>query len=276
MYRNDNNTYPGSLTAGQALVGANGQTYMREIPSEPGKSDGSCTTDTYEYNPDAFNASYHINYCLGGAVQSAGPASCEAVPGNICNVASGGGGGTQYDTGWLSPATAVNSDFGSSNWTNPANVSVSDNTYASGIEVGGGEDGVEYGVYIVKGNAISTTNIVDGSFPLWANTGICTTDHEEYVTHGGATELWGEAPWTVADVNSPNFGVAVVGGSYPGGSYSVKLSNYLKATNFNFNIPIGSVINGIQVGIEERLNASGCPVALVYIDHIRIKVYYTN
>jgi len=85
MYKNDNNVYPASLTAGQPLVDlVNNLTYLKQIPAAPGRADGSCADDSYEYTPDNSNTSYHITYCLGGAVQSAGPADCTAVPGQIC------------------------------------------------------------------------------------------------------------------------------------------------------------------------------------------------
>jgi len=83
MYRNDNNSYPSAITAGQALVGEiNGQTYMKKVPTAPGNADGSCTTDTYDYAGTYTN--YTLSYCLGGAVQNVGPANCQAIPGNPC------------------------------------------------------------------------------------------------------------------------------------------------------------------------------------------------
>ncbi len=84
MYKNDNNVYPTNATSGNSLIGPNGQTYIAKIPSAPGKADGSCATDNYAYSSSDAGANYVINYCLGGAVQSAGPNLCSAVPGNIC------------------------------------------------------------------------------------------------------------------------------------------------------------------------------------------------
>ncbi len=85
MYKNDNNVYPTNATSGNPLVGPNGQTYMTKIPSAPGKTDGTCTTDSYDYSSSGAGANYTIDYCLGGAVQSAGPSSCTAKPSNICS-----------------------------------------------------------------------------------------------------------------------------------------------------------------------------------------------
>ena len=40
---------------------------------------------------------------------------------------------------------------------------------------------------------------------------------------------------------------------------STAASNYLKATNFGFSIPVGSTINGILVEIQKKQNGTSCP-----------------
>jgi len=94
MYKNDNNVYPSAATSGQPLVGiTNGYTYMKKVPSAPGTNDGTCTgTDAYTYSSTDPNTTYNISYCLGNAVQNAGPSNCSAVPGQICLAGSSGGG----------------------------------------------------------------------------------------------------------------------------------------------------------------------------------------
>ena len=84
IYRNDNNAYPRFATSGLPLVGPDGQTYMKQVPTAPGHPDGSCTTDSYIYDGSNNTVSYSLAYCLGGATQSAGPSNCLAGPGQIC------------------------------------------------------------------------------------------------------------------------------------------------------------------------------------------------
>lgn len=82
MYYNRNNSYPDSLTPGLPLV-SGGKTYLQEVPSAPNSPDGSCTSDDYTYTVDSGGASYHISYCLGGAVQGVSSGNLVAVPGQL-------------------------------------------------------------------------------------------------------------------------------------------------------------------------------------------------
>jgi len=268
-YKNDNNTYPSAITAGQALVGAiNSQTYMKQIPAAPGKNDGSCTTDNYEYTPDNSYTSYHINYCLGGAVQSAGPANCQAVPGSICNVSTSSG--TASSTAWIGSGlvqnntgvgtvawaltnqaydsdnsrTQVEGTFGTrySNYLKATNFSLSsipNGATITGIQVdiekSAFEDGADYitdyVVRIVKPNGtVGTTNL--------AATSVHWPISDAYASYGGSTELWGES-WTVGDASSTD----------------------IKDTDFG--VVLSVTINGGSNG------------TLAYVDYIRLKVYYT-
>jgi len=142
-------------------------------------------------------------------------------------------------------------------WTNPSNAVSSNNSYATAdagteisdylkatnfgfnIPVGATIDGIkveierhvptlddscDMGAFIVKGGSVmSATNRSDSS--------ICPmSDADAYKTYGGETDKWGET-WTVADINSSDFGFAYEGSSHGAG--------------------------------------------LLYVDHIRITVYYT-
>jgi len=89
MYRNNNDTYPSILTPGASLVGPNGQTYISRIPNALSVPDGDCVSDDYIYTSSDPANTYTITYCLGGAVQSAGPGDCTAVPGQICAIGRG-------------------------------------------------------------------------------------------------------------------------------------------------------------------------------------------
>ena len=77
------------------------------------------------------------------------------------------------------------------------------------------------------------------------------------VTYGGETELWGET-WSVSDVNSSNFGLALQV------DWDGLQTHYLKATNFNFNIPTGTTITGIKFIIKRQLGSPSGPMGPMY------------
>jgi len=133
-----------------------------------------------------------------------------------------------------SPSTvADDSSIGSVAWSNPGNATTSDDSRAtasirsqsgpshylkatdfgfsipSGATIDGIEVEVEKGsnannqvadnaVRIVKGGTIGST---DKSGANWATT-------DAYITHGGASDLWGKT-WTPTDINNSNFGFAI-------------------------------------------------------------------
>jgi|GEM_PF-2201947 len=84
LYYTNNSIYPSTLTAGQAFFDLDQNVLMKNVPNSPSKPDGSCLTDTYVYTPVANGGSYTLKYCLGKAVETAGPGNCKAVPGEIC------------------------------------------------------------------------------------------------------------------------------------------------------------------------------------------------
>ncbi len=82
IYKNDNGAYPAQVIFGNSLVGPDNIVYMKQIPSAPGKPDGSCLVDTYQYLSTA--SGYQITYCLGSTIQSVPAGNCVARPGDIC------------------------------------------------------------------------------------------------------------------------------------------------------------------------------------------------
>jgi len=142
----------------------------------------------------------------------------------------------QYVAGPNSPGTVVDdATVGTVAWTNPSNAMVSDNTYAYAngnvnftthylkasnfgfnIPIGATIDGIvveiekwkgaaDFGaidaaVKIVKGGSVGSTNKAD-TVTRWPST-------EAYVSHGGPSDLWGEA-WTASNINASDFGVVV-------------------------------------------------------------------
>lgn len=261
MYKNDNNVYPSAITAGNAIVGPDGQTYMAKVPAPPNKADGTCATDPYTYSSVSPYSVYTITYCLGGTTGNLIGGNCQAVPGNICSVPI-------YNTGATNPGTmADDASVGSRTWTNYTYATSSNDSYATfsapayaafshylkatnfgfSIPAGATIDGilveiekslnqaptvndyaVDNAVKIVKSDTtIGTMNKADTT-TYWPET-------DAYASYGSSSDLWSET-WTATDINDPDFGVVIQG----------KLFDDLD------NSPIGRV------------------------DHIRITVYYTN
>jgi len=74
LYFNDCDRYPSSVTFGTGSIAgndgycspSNSSVYMKIVPTNPSpRNDGSCPNVEYSYVQDS-QASYHINYCLGG------------------------------------------------------------------------------------------------------------------------------------------------------------------------------------------------------------------
>ena len=83
-------------------------------------------------------------------------------------------------------------------------------------------------------------------------------------TIGSSADLWG-VTWTPADINASGFGVVI-------SLRAFNISEYLKVTNFSFNIPAGSTILGIEVKFEAHQTG---PVPIVaFIDQVEITVFY--
>jgi len=103
-YRADNGFFPSVLTPNMALVGPTGKTYLEKIPTAPGRADGSCSGDTYDYNPEANGTAYTLDFCLGGvAMNSVIKTNCTAVPGALCGETAVAGLQCSGNTPYLSP-----------------------------------------------------------------------------------------------------------------------------------------------------------------------------
>lgn len=166
------------------------------------------------------------------------------------------------DTGWQSPETMVDDDtVGTKIWINVDNAKVSDNAYATAIELGPNfETLIEYSIRIVKDGVILGDN---------KSTGAGISGVDTYFSYGGAEDLWGLG-WTSANINASDFGVVFsvrIGGGV--------ITHYLKATNFSFSVPVEATINGIEVEVEQKERVDG-PSIVADVDHSRIKVYYTE
>lgn len=112
------------------------------------------------------------------------------------------------------------------------------------------------------------------SVRLIVNGVICgETKGGDTLTTSDAVYSYGGDDWgltlTGADVNSSNFGVVVsLSGLEATDTYSPAVSNYVKVTNFGFNIPSEDVISEITVFIEAKADAEGN----ASIDNIKIEL----
>ena len=178
------------------------------------------------------------------------------------------------DTGWINPGTMASDDtVGTVAWSNPDNAKTSNDSRSISATADGPPDPttiLDYYAKIVKSDgSIGTTNKAIG-------TELDSSD--TYRTYGSSTEKWGET-WSNTDVNDSDFGFvfsAEMSLSEGGGSYT----EYLKATNFSFSVPTGATIDGIEVRVEQQGEYGMLNVPFhrgeARVDHIQIKVYYTE
>lgn len=168
------------------------------------------------------------------------------------------------NTGAKNPKTMENdTTVGTIAWNNVNNVRVSDDLYASAGFPLPAFTPTENSLRIVKNGIISGDEKIPGK-----GGGASLPTSDAYVSYGGSSDLWGLS-WTINDINASDFGVvfSVV--------HSADVTNYLKATNFNFGLSSPSTILGILVEIEQSRSTSfGSRSAS--IDHIRITVYYVR
>lgn len=159
------------------------------------------------------------------------------------------------DTGHLFADSAVNdAAVGTTDWLNPTNA-LTDNGSTDttcGCRVSGGVTD-----WIVRLNKSGT--------PLGGdNKSLGTTFTTGVRTYGGAADAWSLA-LTPTDINDTTFGVGI---SFVGNG---GISKYLLVTDFDFAIPAGATINGIEVALDV-INAAGNPS----VDYVSMKVYYTE
>lgn len=180
------------------------------------------------------------------------------------------------EAGPNSPQLAANYGSGSWVWFYPTRVYANDTNYCY---LGTLDDTpIESDINIVKADgSLGSTN--RASLATWRTTpepdymgdDWNVVANPGYTTYGGATDLWGET-WTAANINDPDFGVAIRLKKVSAGLYT----NYLKVTNFGFNIPETAVIKGIKMEMERWVYNPSNYEPFEYIDHVKMTVYYTN
>jgi len=187
-------------------------------------------------------------------------------------------------TSTQSAGSAVNgSGGGSTNWTNPGNVTASDDSYAGFFAQLNGDsskdlDCTNFGFSIPAGATINGIqanierngfDITDVSIKLLngdgaggesaqdKSLGASWSNSDTVDSFGGPTDTWGET-WSVSDVNSSNFGIRIQcqdnAGGFPQilGSANidhVEITVYYTASGPNFEVKAGTVtISDIKLG----------------------------
>ncbi|MDD5680243.1 MAG: PKD domain-containing protein [Candidatus Omnitrophica bacterium] len=144
------------------------------------------------------------------------------------------------DTGWES-SRAEGEDY--NDWIEPFNAYNSDNLYAHHSNTS--PDGV--GVELSWDGGVSYTSA--------GKTAPFSESEETYIL-GASNDTWGRI-WSSSELNNANFRLRISDG--------VAYQDYY---NFDFNLPDGAVIRGIEVPLEGY-----CDAANDYVDQLKVKVY---
>jgi pantothenate kinase type III len=160
------------------------------------------------------------------------------------------------DTGAKAPATVA--DQGA-NWTNANNVKVEDGTYAT-----------------VAHNAVltayyNTVILVDNGTQIGsdlANSTVLSNGTLAFTSFGSSSSSW-DASLTPAILNTSTFGVDLAA------RFFTNVKSTLRCTNFGFNIPSGSTIDGLLCRIKAYYS-QGRTATTAYFDFVELTVYYTE
>lgn len=127
-----------------------------------------------------------------------------------------------------SVGTGVNTNIGNTDWTNPANITTSNNSYAS-VALGFNQTSDElwatnFGFAIPSGATIdgiiveveclgndfedSAIQIIRGGVLAGSPKQLYSWGGETYLTYGNSSDLWGTG-WTDSIINASNFGVSI-------------------------------------------------------------------
>jgi hypothetical protein len=93
-----------------------------------------------------------------------------------------------------------------------------------------------------------------------------------YYSFGADNDLWG-ATLSADDVNNAGFGFGVSFEGLGAQGFNVT-TKYLCGTNYGLSVPAGATINGVKAEVGAR--DIGTTSVFVYVDHLRITVYYTE
>ena len=164
------------------------------------------------------------------------------------------------DTGWVSPGTMADDDaVGTVTWSDPDNAKASDDSYAAAFSYGG-----EYSHYLKATNfgfSIPSGATIDGilvEIQKWSS-GMGIDENIKIVKSDGSIGSENKASedsWTDTD-----------SGTIPYKSYGASDDDWSETWAY-------TDINDSDFGVVLSVNLQGYGNS--YIDHIRIKVYYTE
>lgn len=164
------------------------------------------------------------------------------------------------DTGWVSPGTIVNdSAVGTVAWNNPSNVSTSDNSYA--LASTGGSETTNYLKATNFGFSIPTGSTIDGIEARVekkrGSGGSVTNDSVKIVKSDGSigTESKSNGNWSTTEAYS------VYGSST---DLWTETWSYIDINDVDFGVVLSAALTGLMGSGE------------AFVDHIQIKVYYTE
>lgn len=174
--------------------------------------------------------------------------------------------GIYTNTGVAFPSKVESdSSYGTVAWTDPGSITVDDGTFAYIAHDGSDTSVVETVISLVIGGSVSGANRSTGAAYYEGS-----TLDTEVVQYGDEEDLW-DSDLTPAIINSADFGV-VLACSFP---TSAVQSEYLKATNFGFNIPTDANISGVIVETERVVQFQYIgTIDVVAHDYVSITVYY--
>lgn len=176
------------------------------------------------------------------------------------------------DTGWVSPGTVTTAEGdGTQAWSDSENIKTTDESYAVAT----------LGQQWIRDRTLKLIDSASGYVGDNQGGNVDWGLNWDTTTYGGGDDMWGNS-FSASDVNSSSFGIAfqVWGQS---GSFvwsdpedGAVISHYLEATNFSFNIPVGSTIDGVEARIIRRRRADMLSFAEAQVDSIEVKVHYTT
>lgn len=165
-------------------------------------------------------------------------------------------------TAYTFPGTATQAVQGGSTWTGVTNVLANDGNYATDGFLSGADNFEYRHVRLLKAGIITGTDI-------GANQDTFTNPR----TLGGSTQTFGQT-LTPADVNDPNFGIAIAFGQFNGTTHADK-TDYIKVTNFGFAVPTGASIDGIEILVGADQYSGGGGTSGLEVNYIQVRIYFS-
>lgn len=174
-------------------------------------------------------------------------------------------------TAWKSPSTLVNdSSVGSVSWTSIANLAAADGVNAQPFS------GDNFSAPVVSDIKLVVANSIVGTKKSDTNTivGYDAPTDWRYIPRSNLGTF--DQMLSSTQVNNANFGIAIAYGKKDFSTQAVTTTSYYaKLSGFNFGVPSGSTIKGIEIRIKGEYRAYAGPgIEYVYVDAIQVRVIY--